>query len=77
MMRLQKERDSNVQEVSSLQEKLEILQSQVVKATRDREILITETESNREKFDKANQNFLKLQVSMIRNFTLFLLIMFY
>lgn len=62
-MRLQKERDSNAQEVSSLQEKLELLQSQVLKATRDREILITETETNREKFDKVNQNLLKLQVS--------------
>ncbi len=61
-MRLQKEKDSSAQEVVSLQERLELLQSQVLKATRDREILMTETETSREKFDKMNQNLLKLQV---------------
>ena len=62
MMRLQKERDTSTHEVSSLQEKLDLLQSQVAKATRDRELLLSETETSRERFDKVNQNLLKLQV---------------
>ena len=65
MLRLQKERDSSAQEVLMLQEKLELLQSQMAKATRDRELLLNETESSRERYDKANQNLLKLQVDKV------------
>ncbi len=61
-MRLQKERDVVGQEAASLREKLELVQSQVAKATRDRELLLSETESSRERFDKVNQNLLKVQV---------------
>ncbi len=61
-LRLQKERDAAGQEVTSLREKLELVQSQVAKATRDRELLLSETESSRERFDKVNQNLLKVQV---------------
>lgn len=61
-MRVQKERDSASQEIASLKEKLELLQSQVAKATRDRELLLSETETSRERFDKVNQNLLKVQV---------------
>ena len=65
MTRLQKERDSSTHEVSSLQEKLDLLQSQVAKVTRDRDLLLSETETNRERFDKVNQHLLKLQVFII------------
>lgn len=68
-LRLQKERDVASQEVTTLREKLELIQSQVAKATRDRELLLSETESSRERFDKVNQNLLKVQVSV---FTLML-----
>jgi hypothetical protein len=64
-MRLQKERDVVGQEAESLREKLELVQSQVAKATRDRELLLSETESSRERFDKVNQNLLKVQVRLI------------
>lgn len=62
LTRLQKERDTIAQEVVSLQEKIELLQSQVAKATRDRELLLSETENSRERYDKVNQNLLKIQV---------------
>lgn len=62
LTRLQKERDASAQEVVTLQEKLELLQSQVAKATRDRELLLSETENSRERYDKVNQNLLKIQV---------------
>ena len=61
-LRLQKERDAVAQEVTSLREKLELVQSQVAKATRDRELLLSETESSRERFDKVNQSLVKVQV---------------
>lgn len=64
-LRLQKERDVASQEVTTLREKLELVQSQVAKATRDRELLLSETESSRERFDKVNQNLLKVQVSTL------------
>lgn len=62
MMRLQKERDAISQEVTTVKEKLELVQSQVAKATRDRELLLSETETSRERFDKVNQNLIKVQV---------------
>ena len=62
-LRLQKERDSLAQEAASLKEKLELLQAQIAKATRDRELLLSETETSRERFDKVNQNLMKVQVS--------------
>ena len=62
LTRLQKERDTISLEVVSLQEKIELLQSQVAKASRDRELLLSETENSRERYDKVNQNLLKIQV---------------
>lgn len=70
-MRLQKERDVVGQEAESLREKLELVQSQVAKATRDRELLLSETESSRERFDKVNQNLLKVQVRISDLYLLF------
>lgn len=70
-MRLQKERDVVGQEAASLREKLELVQSQVAKATRDRELLLSETESSRERFDKVNQNLLKIQVRLSDLYLLF------
>ena len=64
-LRLQKERDSSAQEVVNLQEKMDLLQSQMAKATRDRELLLSETETSRERYDKLNQSLLKLQVHQV------------
>ena len=64
-LRLQKERDSSAQEVVNLQEKMELLQSQMAKATRDRELLLSETETSRERYDKLNQSLSKLQVHQV------------
>lgn len=61
-LRLQKERDSLVQEASSQREKLELLQAQIAKVTRDKELLLSETETSRERFDKVNQSLVKVQV---------------
>ena len=64
-LRLQKERDSSAQEAVNLQEKLDLIQSQMSKATRDRELLLSETETSRERYDKLNQSLLKLQVFQV------------
>lgn len=74
-MRLQKERDVVGQEAASLREKLELVQSQVAKATRDRELLLSETESSRERFDKVNQNLLKVQVRPLFPFIIKLIVL--
>lgn len=65
MLRLQKERESSAQEVEKLEEKVELLQSQIAKATRDRELLHNEAESCREKYEKASQTLQKIQVTRL------------
>lgn len=64
MGRLQKERDGFQEESEKLQERLEVQQSQLTKAQRDRENMHTEMEVFRERWEKAQQNQQKLQVSL-------------
>lgn len=64
-LRVQKERDSLAQEAAALKEKLELVQAQVAKATRDRELLLSETETSRERFDKVSQSLVKVQVGAL------------
>lgn len=60
--RLQKERDTYQEECEKLQEKVEVQQSQISKAQRDKENMITELEVFKERCEKAQQNQQKLQV---------------
>lgn len=60
--RLQKEKDGYQEECEKLQERVELQQSQVSKAQRDRENMHTELEVFKERWEKAQTNQQKLQV---------------
>ena len=53
MTRVQKDKDLACDEIDSLKDKMELLQSQLAKLQRDREIALSEVEDLQEKYDKA------------------------
>lgn len=68
MGRLQKEKDSALEECEKLQERLDVQQGHISKAQRDRENMQTEVEMIKERWDKNNQIHQKLQVNLFLNF---------
>lgn len=64
MARLQKEKDGFQEECEKLRERLELQQSQVSKAQRERENMETEYDLIKERWDKAQQVHQKLQVTV-------------
>lgn len=53
MSRLQKDKDVASNEVDTLKDKVELLQSQLGKSQRDRDIVLKEVEDMQDKYDKA------------------------
>lgn len=66
MARLQKEKDGFHEECEKLRERIEVQQSQVSKAQRERENMETEYELIKERWDKTQQVHQKLQVTKLR-----------
>jgi chromosome segregation ATPase len=65
MARLQKEKDGFQEECEKLRERVELQQSQVSKAQRERENMETEYDLIKERWDKAQQVHQKLQVTRL------------